>query len=290
MFTSQHCEWLIRPSRASDTEVTVILEMLTVDMRGGSIEVYDGDSTSAMRIWRCEGCTSNPGLLIGSSGSFYVVYKSSSSPSGKGFLAIYSTITLPTTSWQIGPLLLEYPKTQLMNESTWMLNVSAEPLSLEYSSTLSSSLTSTNNIASFVLDGRREGELSSISSIGNICGFYRGFSGISMSNLLSRLICFADNISYVGNGMFLRPTQRAQTFIFSNHSRTLLNISHNSEEKTLQATRQCKYFLSSGSSFSPILIKIKYFNSDDPENRIIIYGGSNGKDAIAFDSGTFIYR
>ena len=279
MFPDQDCTWVIS-GRTDNESTSAVLELLKVDMVGGSLTVYDGSSTdTAPILLNCNGCVL-PGLvLIARSGFILLRFTSSASPSGTGFMGVYWTWILSNYSGSTGGQVLEIPPGLIMDKTvdtntslSWVLRASTTiPTTIAFSTTLLSTIS--DDITKQTLDGRPSAvaNFASTQEISSSCGILLGPS----EAYLNYGQWFQLSMTQVSNGYLRSSVQKKVIMNLVERDPSLEQISI---DIPFVPARVCKYRVQSGSTMS-LQINVMAFNGTQ-DGHLLILGGLSGVNQV----------
>ncbi len=301
----QLCEWLIQPSRnasalAVNNNTMVYLDFLSLDMRGGSLEVWNGneDVEGRVLLFKCNGCQVVPRPILSPHHALFVSLRTNATADafGKGFRAIWSTSDDPAwnaaSTTYSGSYVLEHSRNVDLDISNsnatlaWHLRARVAESSLM----LNPYLTVTAQEQRFFDDGRvingsSSTLFTSTQGIGQFCGNLGDIE--------------APYLRTLNGSTMVRATQLTDKYVYSADDANRANLTnkyvksiggsftYTSSDTPLEALEPsggCKYILTSG-SLQAIRIDINRFKgAKGGASQLIIYAGKYGNDAILYDS------
>jgi hypothetical protein len=298
MDTDQYCEWIVDPyNRASDT--LIILDIVHVDLGGGTLEVYDDESKTRL-LWRCQDCTLQPRPIISSSGKLFVTFVTGSTTSGTGFRAIYSTVP-SSIAWRndVNGTVLESPpmsdgglgidSTNSNSTYAWHFPAVTGKTQVKVTPFYQYLAPETHNIN--VLDGRpaidtNNAHLYSSRGTGWSCGNFVSEEDIDVYfqtlNTKDKIIANQYAAGYIlgteQDGSLEKPVINLfKASVASTDTTAQVN-------NVVQPASICKYVIDSGSPTQAFTVNVKNFYHGPGGASLQFYAGIYGNDAKIFDS------
>lgn len=284
MYPSQNCLWVVSPiDRNAST--AVVLEILRIDLSGGTISVYDGlIANPSNLLLYCDECVLTSQLIIARSGELLVHFSSSNNPSGTGFFGVYWTINLEEYNDSSNGKVLEIPSGISMDQTVdnsslaWDLLVSTvESSMLRYSTSVVS--TFSDDVTARTFDGRPTdvARFSSLQSPTSFCGILKS-SGEPFLDYPQQLRLSTTQLA----GDYLRSS--AQTKIILDIIPEEMNTRDISINIPFTPSTICKYRVHSEFSIS-LLIEVVSFNGTQ-DGHLLILGGLTGTDQMLLSTDT----
>ena len=292
MYSSQYCEWYISPPIADGNRVLVI-DFMEQDLIGANLKIFESQKNGPL-LWECNGCRVLPRPIISLSGSVYVTFNTSTTPSvslGKGFRAVYYTIASKAWLSNIDTKTLELPPNKIMRMDmdnttlAWKLMASDVVSTLAYYPSVSTTIKTTS--VDNVIDGRpKKTFFSPLKTTGKICGFV---SGGDSTKLYS---------SYLkGQDISLSANQYSDSYLRSDDKKSYAMTGTNNLNSNIgvgnflfEPANTCKYEISSGSDTA---VSVKIVNRIPGSGVLKVYAGvhgnGNGADGIPTNNVGAIY-
>jgi hypothetical protein len=286
MYPNQLCSWLINPA-SSVFSSTLVIELLSMDMGGGDLLLYDGTSESDTLILACSSCSSLTPVLISRSGAVLITFRSYSAPSGSGFSLVYWRLnaTDSQSSNSTGGVALSYSSLAQMDSNlgsnaslAWNLPVTSEKSVLLYSTSAVS--THVKDVTASCLDGRPSAgvEFSSVVNDEACCGHLISASTPFISTSQIHVAATQEAAAFILTS--IRKKVVVTTEIIQNPELSEVGIDLPYSSATL-----CKYHLDSGSTTASLVVSVIAFYGLQG-GRLRIYGGLHGTDALLLDANS----
>jgi hypothetical protein len=307
MEPGQYCQWLVEPYEAAADaggdgapSGLLHLDLTRVDLRGATVNVWDGDAADSTLLWRCRDCQLRPRPIVSPTGKLFVTLQTDVvTPSGQGFSAVYSTVPSSNETDTIhgmgrtGRILLQPQELNINTDVeadgdvAWHVFVSDESSEL----LMSDFYTTTGTTEKPFLDGRPRGHPHNDTALyahheaAHTCGTLYSTLAASLRNDLSDVVILANQglTDYVSKDLAADWSNTRRSFKTMEPSESRVGGQGTNEE--LIPAGKCKFILTSG-SYQAFTMQVKSWTPDaqDDNPRLKIHTGLFGNDLLAFDS------